>query len=232
MVQETESPDRTLDGVTAVTRSPVRPPSSQEEERVDTAVQAASTTPPSPLPVDPEKSSVISTPEPAPHSVPPVAFDGPDIDEECNMHLMLSDTGPREKPFKPCHMFFYGSLMDPEVLQGVLRLPDLPTTTPATIDGYKIKMWGIYPTLVPAHGNVSGVVWKLGSEEHFKRLVAYETHAYTWSNRSAMLQDGIVLSDCRIFVWAGSPDDEELEEGDFDLELYQMYFKPSAFRRH
>lgn len=232
MVQETESPDRTLDGVTAVTRSPVRPPSSQEEERVDTAVQAASTTPPSLLPVDPEKSSVISTPEPAPHSVPPVAFDGPDIDEECNMHLMLSDTGPREKPFKPCHMFFYGSLMDPEVLQGVLRLPDLPTTTPATIDGYKIKMWGIYPTLVPAHGNVSGVVWKLGSEEHFKRLVAYETHAYTWSNRSAMLQDGTVLSDCRIFVWAGSPDDEELEEGDFDLELYQMYFKPSAFRRH
>lgn len=232
MVQETESLDHTLDGVTAVPRPPVRTPSPHEEGRVDIAVQAAIPPPPSLLHVNPEKSPVISIPKPTPLSVPPGAFDGPVVDKERNMHLMLSDTGPREKPFELCHMFFYGSLMDPEVLQTVLRLPDLPTTTPAIIDGYKIKMWGIYPTLVPAHGNVSGVVWKLGSEEHFKRLVAYETHAYTWSNRSAMLQDGTVLFDCRIFVWAGLPDSEELEEGDFDLELYQMYFKPYVFRRH
>ena len=176
------------------------------------------------------ESRDVMKPEPSPFS--PGASDESVTDKEHYLRLTPTDTGPRETPFEPCHMFFYGSLMDPEVLQAVLRLPDPPTTTtPATIDGYKIKMWGIYPTLVPAQGTVSGVVWKLESKEHFQRLVMYESSAYTWSNCSAKLEDGTVLSGCRTFVWAGSPDDENLKEGNFDLEQYQMYRKPAVFWR-
>jgi hypothetical protein len=44
------------------------------------------------------------------------------------------------REFRPFHMFFYGSLIDPEVLQAILNLPDLPRMQPATITGYRIKM--------------------------------------------------------------------------------------------
>jgi hypothetical protein len=140
MVQEVESRDHTFDGVTEVPCPPVRPPSPQEEKCVDTSVQATIPPPPSLPPIDPAKPSVISIPKPELPPVSPGAFDESVIDKEHYVRLKLADTGPREKPFEPCHMFFYGSLMDPEVLQTVLRLPDLPTTTPAIIDGYKIKM--------------------------------------------------------------------------------------------
>ena len=69
------------------------------------------------------------------------------------------------EPFQPVHMFFYRSLMDPEVPQAILDLPESPTTKPATISGFHIKMWGIYPTLIPSHsGSEAGTVWKVASE--------------------------------------------------------------------
>jgi gamma-glutamylcyclotransferase (GGCT)/AIG2-like uncharacterized protein YtfP len=93
------------------------------------------------------------------------------------------------EPFQPFHMFFYGSLMDPEVLQAILNLPKLPTTKPATIFGYRIKMWGIYPTLIACHsGSVMGTVWEVTSEAHFDRLAAYETGAYRWNECNAVLE--------------------------------------------
>jgi gamma-glutamylcyclotransferase (GGCT)/AIG2-like uncharacterized protein YtfP len=129
-------------------------------------------------------------------------------------------------------MFFYGSLMDSEVLQSILDLPELPTTRPATISGFLIKMWGIYPTLIPCHsGSVTGTVWKVTSDAHFDRLVAYETAAYRWDECDAVLEGGEVLRNCRTFCWAGEPDSKELEDGSFDLERYQKYFKSSITRR-
>ena len=136
------------------------------------------------------------------------------------------------RPFQPCHMFFYGSLMDAEVIQAILNLPELPTTTPATISGFQIKMWGIYPTLISStSGEVVGCVWEVSSEEHFERLAAYETAAYTWVECAAVLEDGAVLRGCRTFCWAGKADSEELEDGHFDLQRYQKYFKASVTRR-
>lgn len=129
-------------------------------------------------------------------------------------------------------MFFYGSLMDPEVIQAVLRLSDLPTTKPATISGFLVKMWGIYPALIPSSsGEVIGSVWEVTLEDHFERLAAYETAAYTWVECNATLEDGTVLQGCRTFCWSGSPDSKELEDGSFDLERYQKYFKSSVTRQ-
>lgn len=121
--------------------------------------------------------------------------------------------------------------MDHEVLQAILGLPEPPITRPATIAGFRVKMWGIYPTLIPYHsGSVTGTVWEIISEAHFDRLAAYETAAYRWDKCDAVLEDGEVLGSCRTFCWAGEPDSKELEDGDFDFERYQKYFKPSAIR--
>jgi gamma-glutamylcyclotransferase (GGCT)/AIG2-like uncharacterized protein YtfP len=139
------------------------------------------------------------------------------------------------REFHPFHMFFYGSLMDPEVLQAILNLPDLPIMQPATISGYRIKMWSIYPTLVPSSssegGSVKGMLWEMTSDKQIERLAAYETAAYKPEECEAVLTSGEVIKGCRTFCWAGQPDSEELEEGGFDLERYQRYFKPSVMRR-
>lgn len=136
------------------------------------------------------------------------------------------------EPFQPFYMFFSGSLMDTEVLQTVLNLPELPTTRPATISGYHVKMRGIYPTLIASpSGRVSGTVWKVTSEAQFDRLTAYETAAYRWNECDAILEGGEVFGNCWTFCWAGEPDSKELEDGSFDLERYQKYFKSSITRR-
>lgn len=83
--------------------------------------------------------------------------------------------------------------MEPEALQAILDLPELPTTRPATISGFRIKMWGTYPTLIPCNsGSVAGTVWEVTSETHFDRLAAYETAAYRWDECDAVLEDGEV----------------------------------------
>lgn len=136
------------------------------------------------------------------------------------------------EPFQQFQMFFYGSLMDPEVLQAILDLSELPTTRPATISGFRIKMWGIYPTLIPSHsGSVTGTVWKVTLGAHFDRLAAYETAACRRDECDAVLECGEVLRNCRTFCWSGEPDSKELEDGSFDLEHYQKYFKSSVTRR-
>jgi gamma-glutamylcyclotransferase (GGCT)/AIG2-like uncharacterized protein YtfP len=129
-------------------------------------------------------------------------------------------------------MFFYGSLMDPEVIQAILNLPELPTTRPATISGFQVKMWSIYPTLIPGNEKVSGVVWEVKKEEHFKRLQAYETAAYKWTWCEAILEndDKTVIENCRTFCWAGEPDSKELEDGSFDLAWYQRVLEPSVVK--
>lgn len=136
-----------------------------------------------------------------------------------------------EPRFQPCHMFFYGSLMDPEVLQAILGLPELPTIRRGSITGFSIKMRGIYPALIRnKNGRVSGTVWEVISEAQFLRLAAYETCVYTWCECDVELYDGELLHNCRTFYWSGDPDSKELEDGSFDLERYQKYFKASVTR--
>jgi hypothetical protein len=122
--------------------------------------------------------------------------------------------------------------MDPDVVQAIPTLSEPPIMPPATISGFQIKMWGIYPALVPREsGNVVGRVWRVASENHFDRLAAYETTAYDWIECDVVLADGQALRECRTFCWAGKPDSRELEDGSFDLDRYQKYFKTSVTRR-
>jgi gamma-glutamylcyclotransferase (GGCT)/AIG2-like uncharacterized protein YtfP len=134
--------------------------------------------------------------------------------------------------FQHSYLFFYGSLMDTEVLQTILGLPSLPIVEEGRISGFKIKMWGIYPTLIPSDdGQVVGTIWTVDDLHHFKRLIECETKAYTWRICDIYRQDGEVISGGRTFCWAGDPKSKELEEGSFDLYRYQKYFKSSTVRR-
>jgi hypothetical protein len=76
-----------------------------------------------------------------------------------------------------------------------------------------------------------GSIWRINSESQFLQLKDYETSAYTWCGCDIELSSGRVLSGCRTFCWAGDSDTKELEEGTFDLQRYQSYFKPSVVRK-
>ena len=81
-------------------------------------------------------------------------------------------------------MFFYGSLRDPDVLQAILGLPEAPSMRTASITHFKMKMWSVYPTLIPstsASDVVKGTVYRIEEEQQFERLQRYETAAYTWT---------------------------------------------------
>ncbi|THZ14783.1 hypothetical protein D6C89_10008 [Aureobasidium pullulans] len=80
--------------------------------------------------------------------------------------------------------FVYGSLVDPSTLQSVLQTTFRPTLHPAILTGYRIKMWGSYPALLPSSpsSSVNGMVFEISAFEHAKqiqqRLEEYEGPNY------------------------------------------------------
>lgn len=134
-----------------------------------------------------------------------------------------------ELPFKPCHVFFYGSLMDAQVLQTVAKLASPPVTRSGIVRGVKIKMWGVYPAVVPdEQGVVAGTVWHTDNPSHIQHLQEYETRAYKLCDCEVELEGDHSILASKIFCWAGETDSVELEDGVFDFERYQKYFKPSV----
>ncbi|KAI1153048.1 hypothetical protein F4825DRAFT_475153 [Nemania diffusa] len=138
--------------------------------------------------------------------------------------------------FEPFYFFFYGSLQVPNVLRRVIRMWNdeatnpLPLLTNASIKGWKIKMWGPYPALVPAtaadgeEGLVQGAAWLCDKPEYVPRLCTYESAAYrmAYCDISIPAADGNgvqILKNARTFVTDLS--DDELEDGGFDLDLFQ-----------
>lgn len=182
---------------------------------------------------------IQETVTPPPPPLPPTAKAGSSrptisIGKKKLEPMTRSYCAPRdaEPPFEPCPLFFYGSLMDPEVLQAVLELPKMPIVESGSVCGFSIKMWGIYPALILHEGGiVPGSMWRVNSDSQFQRLKEYETAAYTWCACDIELSSGEILSGCRTFRWAGDPDSKELEEGTFDLQRYQRYFKASIVRK-
>jgi gamma-glutamylcyclotransferase (GGCT)/AIG2-like uncharacterized protein YtfP len=97
-------------------------------------------------------------------------------------------------PYKPSLWFFYGTLMDLEILQSVLGLPELPVLQKGRIHGFKIRMWGVYATLVSGDRcEVEGMVYKIESVLQFVRLEEYETSAYRWCFCTIEMDDGALL---------------------------------------
>ncbi|EFW19145.1 hypothetical protein D8B26_007313 [Coccidioides posadasii str. Silveira] len=145
-----------------------------------------------------------------------------------------AEPGRTPEPWSsPTLLFVYGSLMDTDVIQVVLSLTAPPPPLQAAkLRDYRMKMWHIYPTLIPHKGSeIQGRVYPVESLDHFQRLESYETRAYTWTVCDVELDDGSVAQGCRVFIWAGDPESSELYEGSFDLERYQTRYKPSMMGR-
>ncbi|KAK7964454.1 hypothetical protein PG996_007849 [Apiospora saccharicola] len=145
--------------------------------------------------------------------------------------------------FRPRHFFFYGTLMDPEVYQTVTKSPEAPAMRKGRITGFRMKMWGIYPTLVQVvpgssagpeaetDTRITGTYCMVDSHVHLDNLQYYETTKYKPVDCTIMTEEGEELTNCATFGWAGDPDSAELEDGVFDFERYQKYFKPSVVKR-
>lgn len=96
--------------------------------------------------------------------------------------------------------FFYGTLMDPPLLQELLGLPYLPTLEPATIRGPRTAMWDDYPAAIPQQfvepedidETVKGMAFFLPKEYSYTdyRLGAYETDHYKIYPAPITLQKG------------------------------------------
>ncbi|KAI3343420.1 hypothetical protein F4824DRAFT_7872 [Ustulina deusta] len=152
-----------------------------------------------------------------------------------------SDSETPVTTFEPFYFFFYGSLQLRGVLQGVCNIPDstenegndaIVLREGASIQGWKIKMWGPYPALVPAAPDegkrVDGMAWLCEKPEHVARLCRYETGAYrmAYCDVSVPAADGHgveVLANARTFV--STIDADELDEGKFSLAKYQRRMK-------
>jgi hypothetical protein len=55
------------------------------------------------------------------------------------------------------------------------------------------------------------------SENHVRKLEAYDSPAYTWAECTATLNEGSVLQGVRTFTWAGNAKSRELGEGNVDV---------------
>jgi len=146
-------------------------------------------------------------------------------------HISNSRIADALAGFESGYIFLYGSLMDDEVLKHVLQLQDTPHLEKATIHGYKTKLWGIYPALIPETNSiVRGMAWKASNKDQIMRLVEYETKAYKICSIPIIRDDGQVV-DGNTFCWAGEPDCNDLKDGTFDLKKYQTYFKQALISR-
>ncbi|KAI0455663.1 hypothetical protein F5B21DRAFT_523442 [Xylaria acuta] len=144
---------------------------------------------------------------------------------------IAGETLPVVTTFEPFYFFFYGSLQIPDVLQGVCEIDDKDSITlrkNASINGWKYKMWGPYPALVPAaaddeEGRVGGTVWLCEKPEHVARLCNYETSAYRMAYCDVLVPsvEGScqeIIKNARTFV--NNQNSDELTEGSFDVEGY------------
>ncbi|EGY20729.1 uncharacterized protein VDAG_10289 [Verticillium dahliae VdLs.17] len=129
----------------------------------------------------------------------------------------------------PFHVFLYGPLMDTDVLQAVVGIARRPTLHPGYIRGWRVRMYGTHPAIVPqmtlGRGGdvvVAGMVWECRSPKQLARLQEYETEAYILCSCEVILKgEGTALKNSEVFCWAGHADSEELTDGWFDLGWYR-----------
>lgn len=123
--------------------------------------------------------------------------------------------------------FFYGTLMDPEIAQEVLGLPEPPVLKPALLK-YRghLRMWGPYPAFMANQDpevDVKGMACEIEGTDRKDRLATYEGDNYEDVKCfiNLVTEDGETdVIAARVFAWIG--DEDELSDGSFDLEAYKL----------
>ncbi|KAF3930873.1 hypothetical protein ABW19_dt0204420 [Dactylella cylindrospora] len=133
--------------------------------------------------------------------------------------------------FQPVTLFFYGTLTIPRVIKHVLQTAEDPLLLrPAQISGYSLRLWGPYPALIKSEQEeelgspISGVAYKVRTEEHLDRLVTYEGENYILSDVFIRLQGEGDVDDKesiagKTFIWNGYP--EDLADGKFEVSVFK-----------
>jgi hypothetical protein len=125
--------------------------------------------------------------------------------------------------------FFYGTLMDPAIIQRVLGLEETPVMRPAVlINRGHIKMWGPFPAFIADQSprvDIKGMACEIEGAARKDRLLAYEGEKYVEKlclihflseDRSTITDESVFGV---VFAWIGG--DDELSDGIFDLEAYK-----------
>ncbi|KAM5483026.1 hypothetical protein MaudMau93_006538 [Microsporum audouinii] len=117
--------------------------------------------------------------------------------------------------FRKHYIFFYGTLMNKDVLAKVLDVsPDDKKLKlrPAQIAGYHTRFWGSCPALLDGpqlDSHVDGMAYEALSQQEVDRLSAYETDRYILRNCMIKFLDiedaenRMVIGET--FLWNGSP---------------------------
>ncbi|KAJ0120689.1 hypothetical protein J7T55_015421 [Diaporthe amygdali] len=123
--------------------------------------------------------------------------------------------------------FFYGTLMDPDIVQEVMGLPEPPVLKPALLRNRgHLRMWGPYPAFLADQEprvDVKGMACEIEGTERKDRLATYEGDNYdeTKCFINLVTEDGETdFIVARVFVWIGHED--ELSDGSFNLETYKQ----------
>ncbi|PLB54856.1 hypothetical protein P170DRAFT_432429 [Aspergillus steynii IBT 23096] len=117
--------------------------------------------------------------------------------------------------------FFYGTLTDPSMIAEILDLAQELELRPASVLGYKCKMWGHYPALVDEPGStVEGAVYHVDTVEDGERLAAYETRNYRAESCVVRYADNQGPSQDFGYAFKFVGDPRELTEGNFELRTW------------
>lgn len=143
-------------------------------------------------------------------------------------YLTKSNMEPYQEPtYKPTFYFFYGSLIQPEILRHIQDIPkdqDIKLR-PAKLIGYSLSNWGQYKALVDGEPGeeVRGQAYFVTSIEDKYKLARYETTAYKAKKCIIFFEDGMEPGEeveGMTFKYAG--DGQALKEGRFDRVLWEM----------
>ncbi|KAI9775772.1 MAG: hypothetical protein M1839_000900 [Geoglossum umbratile] len=110
--------------------------------------------------------------------------------------------------------------MDLSTLTKVLGISYRPPTCPATVTGYKCKLWGQYPALVdePLGETISGVAYEIQSQDEKTGLETYEGDSYALEGCLIKFENGTRMLGLT-FKWKG--DLGVLKDDSFDLRDWQ-----------
>ncbi len=124
-------------------------------------------------------------------------------------------------------LFFFGTLMDPEILGLVIGRPvDPAELEPARLKGFRrVRVQGAsYPMLVPdPTGRVEGRLWRTGDRRERARLDAYEGPGYRLELVRVETRSGERVA---ALVYRAVPGLLRPTEEAWELAAWQTRFKP------
>lgn len=135
-------------------------------------------------------------------------------------------------PPEPLPLFFFGTLMDPDILGLVIGRPiDPRALEPARLPGFRrVRVEGAsYPMLVPDQAaGVEGRLWYGGGAEERARLDAYEGPAYRLEPVVVETTSGERVT---ALVYQVVPGSLRSSEEPWELAAWQARFKPLYLAR-